>query len=111
MYPNTLVQITVAESKPSLDEGLLELHLACLPDRPEYFLDYVVPHDVYDTFKVPRLNRSGSFGVRVQRTHVRVVKVAAAATSPCLQRSRMTLHPTALSTRSGPMASRFGAVV
>lgn len=74
IYPNTLLQITVAASRDTVDEVLLEEHLACLPDQPQYFLDYVVPHNVYATFKVPKLQRASNH-VRVKKTHVRVLKV------------------------------------
>ncbi len=111
IYPDSLIQMTVADTKPKVDEELLEQHLECLPDLPVYFLDYVVPQDVYSTFRVPTLKRDRSLTPRVQRIRVRVVKVVTTATSLRLQRSRVTLHPRMLPTQAGPMGSRFRAVV
>ena len=66
IYPDTLLQFTVAEGGDKVDEDLLEAHLACLPDRPQYFLDFVVPPKVYRAFKVPKLQRDSSHA-RVQK--------------------------------------------
>lgn len=115
IYPDTLLQFTVAEGGDKVDEDLLEAHLACLPDRPQYFLDYVVPPKVYSTFKIPKLQRNSSH-TRVQKTWVRVVQVPcttwcmAAATSPVpqLQRSKVKLRirSAALPSRSAPALGR-----
>ena len=60
----------------SPDEGLLEKHLECLPDCKQYFFDYVVPADVYNTFKPTLLKRDAKDAhPRVaSRLFVRVIK-------------------------------------
>ena len=75
IYPDTLLNFKVAAGKAgSLNEKLLEDHLQSLPDLPRYYFDYIVPADVYSTFKPTLLKRDHP---RVARTHVRVVKVEA----------------------------------
>ena len=59
----------------SPDEGLLERHLECLPDCQQYYFDYVVPADVYNTFKPTLLKRDARVHPRVaSRLFVRVIK-------------------------------------
>ena len=75
IYPDTLLNFKVATGNVgSLNEKLLEDHLQSLPDLPRYYFDYIVPADVYSTFKPAPLKRDLP---RVARTHVRVVKVKA----------------------------------
>lgn len=75
IYPDTLLNFKVAAGKAgSLNEKLLEDHLQSLTDLPRYYFDYIVPADVYSTFKPTPLKRDLP---RVARTHVRVVKVEA----------------------------------
>ena len=65
----------------SLNEELLEEHLKCLPDRSRYYYDYIVPTDVYSTFKPAPLKRHVDHP-RVALTHVRVVRVEAKLQPP-----------------------------
>ena len=75
IHPDTLLNFKVAAGNAgSLNEKLLEDHLQSLPDMPRYYFDYIVPADVYSTFKPAPLKRDLP---RVARTHVRVVKVEA----------------------------------
>jgi hypothetical protein len=78
IYPAMLLQFTVSESKEGVNEGLLERFLECLPPADRYFLDYVVPADVYPRFTAAPLKRDNKTTPRVCKTHVRVLKVEAA---------------------------------
>ena len=73
IYPDTLLQYTVTPARKPINEELLEQHLQCLPDRPSYYLDYIVPADVYTNFKVSDLRRTTE---RVRKTLVRLVKLS-----------------------------------
>ena len=76
IYPDTLLNYKVSTGKAgNLNEKLLEDHLLSLPDLPRYYFNYIVPADVYSTFKPAPLKRDASVHQRVARTHVRVVKV------------------------------------
>ena len=78
IYPDTLLNFKVAAGQAgSLNEKLLEDHLQSLPDLPRYYFDYIVPADVYSTFKPVQLIRDATNHPRVARAHVRVVKVEA----------------------------------
>lgn len=81
IYPDNLLHISATGNVDTVDEQELEAHLACLPDRPQYFLTYVVPPYVYNTVRVPELSRFA----RVQRTRVRVVNVIGAGSSTRLR--------------------------
>ncbi|PNH11883.1 hypothetical protein TSOC_001236, partial [Tetrabaena socialis] len=72
IFPDTLLQCTISPQREQIDEDILERHLECLPDQPVYYLDYVVPADVYPSFQVPDLERVHA---RVRKTVVRVVKM------------------------------------
>jgi len=75
IYPDTLLQFTVSPQKEGVNEELLERYLECLPPQEQYYLDYVVPADVYKEFKASPLKRGAL--PRVSKTYVRVVKVQA----------------------------------
>jgi hypothetical protein len=75
ILPDTLLNFK-AGKVGSLNEQLLEDHLQCLPDLDRYYFDYIVPADVYSTFKPAPLVRAPAH-TRVSKTHVRVVKVEA----------------------------------
>ena len=75
IWPYTLLQFTVSpERTDSVNEEFLELYLQRLPPSDRYYLDYVVPANVYKVFKAPPLKRGLP---RVSKTYVRVVKVQA----------------------------------
>jgi hypothetical protein len=67
ILPDTLVLYTISDSKERPDEAVLEKHLECLPDRDMYYLDYVVPSDVFPNFKVPELRRDPAAHPRVNK--------------------------------------------
>ena len=74
IYPDTLLNFKVSSGKASnLNEELLEDHLQSLPDLPRYYYDYIVPRDVYSTFRLVPLKRDAAAHPRVSRTLVRVV--------------------------------------
>lgn len=73
VYPDTLLNFNAASRVASVDENVLEEHLQCLPDLERYYLDYMVPADVYPTF-TPAPLRHNHTHTRVARTHMRVVK-------------------------------------
>lgn len=75
-YPDTLMNYKVSETSSRLNEQLLEDHLQCLPDRPCYYFEYVVPSASFLTFKPAALLRDAKHP-RVAKTAVRVVKVEA----------------------------------
>jgi len=75
IHPDTLLQFTVSPCKEGVNEEVLERYLGCLPPRGQYYLDYVVPADVYPEFTAPPLKR-GALPL-VSKTCVRVVKVQA----------------------------------
>ena len=75
IYPDTFLQFTVSPWKEGVNEERLERYLECLPPGEQYYLDYVVPADVFKEFKAPPLKR-GTLPL-VSKTYVRVVKVQA----------------------------------
>lgn len=75
IYPDTFLQFTVSPRKEGVNEERLERYLECLPPGEQYYLDYVVPADVFKEFKAPPLKR-GTLPL-VSKTYVRVVKVQA----------------------------------
>ena len=83
IYPDTLLQYTVSPRKEGVNEEHLEQYLERLPPREQYYLDYVVPVDVYYEFKAPALKRGAL--PRVGKTYVRVVKVQAVMQSTVKQ--------------------------
>ena len=76
IYPDTLLQITVASEKEGFNEEVLERHLQCLPDLERYYLDFVVPPDKFHNFKAAPLKRASDH-TRIAKTFVRVVRVEA----------------------------------
>ena len=94
IYPDTLLQFTVSPQKEGVNEERLERYLECLPPQEQYYLDYVVPPDVYKEFKAPPLKR-GALPL-VSKTYVRVVQVQAVMQSTvklATERRRPTLTP------------------
>lgn len=75
IWPDTLLRYTVTPSPyKALDEAALEKHLQCLPVRGRYFLDYLVPPDVYLDFKVAPLSRHATH-TRVNKVHTQACNV------------------------------------
>lgn len=108
IFPNCLLQMTVAERRGAVDEEGLEAHLQCMPRQPRYFLYYVVPRDVYDSFTTPKLKRE-SCHPRVQKTHVRVIKIKAVAATAAVATSPLpasaSLSPSAAAPSSPPLGT------
>ena len=96
IWPDTLLNFKVLGGKSdSPSEVLLEQHLHCLPDLPQYFFDYVVPSDVFASFKPTCLQRDAGKFPRLSRLNVRVVKAMAAGRSVSSMRGRGTVQQAA----------------
>lgn len=107
IFPNSLLQMTVAGSRGVVDEQVLEAHLQCLPRKPWYFLYYVVPQDVYDSFTTPKLKRE-SCHPRVQNTHVCVIKIKAVAATAAVATSPLPASATPSLSAAAPSSPPLG---